>query len=291
MTSTTTGERVIEKVIDAHVHWWRLSENPWYPGLPAWADALPPGVGDGFNRDFDVDVYRSEAPLEVSGFVHVSAVTAPHTHLDELAWVEAQADEHGLDVRVVGTVDPSLSAAEITADLDRQAASDRFVGVRVLYGFEPDSPATPAVLGWLAEHGKVLDLVSHPGQADGWLRTLAAYDGLRVVLEHTGWPESPEDGAAWRQAMARLAGETDMVCKVSGLGMAFMDLSLDTLRPWVEGALETFGSDRLLFGSNMPIETVGGTYVELTGALTELVGTPEQQPGFWAGNAAAAYGF
>ncbi|QIG43047.1 amidohydrolase family protein [Nocardioides anomalus] len=279
------------RIIDAHAHWWRPSEHPWYPGLPAWAEALPPGAGDGFNRDFTAQDHRAAAPFTVDGFVHVSAVTAPHTYLDEAAWVEAQAAEHGVDVRLVGTVDPALDAAAIRADLDRQAASDRFAGVRVLYGFEPDSPAVPVVLAWLAEHDKVLDLVSHPAQADVWLRALEPYAGLRVVLEHTGWPESADDLGPWRAAMARLAGESDMVCKLSGLGMVLMTLDADTLRPWVEGALATFGPDRLLFGSNMPIETMGGGYAELVATLTGLVGGPADQPGFWGGHAAATYGF
>lgn len=281
-----------ERVIDAHVHWWRLSENPWYPGLPAWAEALPPGAGDGFNRDFDVTDYRAAAPFEVSGFVHVSAVTAPHTYLDEQAWVEGQAEAHGLDVRIVGTVDPQLPEAEIRSDLDRQAASDRFAGVRVLYGFEPDSPAVGTVLGWLEERDLVFDLACHPAQVDGWSRVLERHTELRVVLEHTGWPETPGDLDTWLDTMDRLGRETGILCKLSGLGMALMDLSVDALRPWVEGAVETFGLDRLLFGSNMPIETMGGTYAQLVASLSTLLdGTPDELAGFWAGQAAATYGF
>lgn len=278
------------RVIDAHAHWWRLSEHDWYPGLPAWADALPPGVGDGFNRDFDVTDHRAAAPFAVDGWVHVSAVTAPGTYLDEAAWVEQHAAEHGAEIRLVGTVDPALPPDEIRAHLDAQAQSSRFAGVRVLYGFEPDSPAVPVVLEWLAAHDRVLDLVSHPAQADAWLRALAPYDGLRVVLEHTGWPESASHVDAWRAALSRFAA-TPMVCKLSGLGMVLMDTSTQALRPWVEGALEAFGTERLLFGSNMPIDTMGGDYAQLVDSLTTLVGGPEEQPGFWGANAAAAYGF
>ena len=282
-----------ESVIDAHVHWWRLTEHDWYPGLPAWADALPAGVGDGFNRDFDVTDYRAAAPMEVSGFVHVSAVTTPRTYLEELAWVEGEADRHGVDVRIVGTVDPTLPEADLRADLDRQAESSRFAGVRVLYGFEPDSPAVAPVLTWLAEHDKVFDLVCHPHQVDGWLRALAAHPGLRIVLEHTGWPESADDFGGWRDGMRRLASETSMSCKLSGLGMALMDVSVDTLRPWVEAAVDTFGLDRLLFGSNIPIETMGGSLAQLVGALDTIFdgAPPDGLEGFWRGNSAAVYGF
>ncbi|MDF1605285.1 amidohydrolase family protein [Nocardioides sp. YIM 152315] len=282
-----------DAVIDAHVHWWRLSEHDWYPALPAWADALPPGVGDGFNRDFDPLDYRAAAPFEARGFVHVSAVTTPRTYLDELAWVEAQAEAHDLDVRIVGTVDPTLSDAELRADLDRQAESPRFAGVRVLYGFEPGSPAASSVLTWLAAHDKVFDLVCHPRQVDAWLRALSAHPDLRVVLEHTGWPESADDLGAWRDGMRRLASETTMSCKVSGLGMALMDVSVETLRPWVETAVDEFGLDRLLFGSNIPIETMAGSFARLVASLEEiLAGAPTADlDSFWSANAAAAYGF
>lgn len=279
-------------VIDAHVHWWHLSEHDWYPGLPAWAEALPPGVGDGFNRDFDLTDYRAIVPMDVSGFVHVSAVTTPGTYLDELAWVDRQADAQQVDVRIIGTIDPSQSEAQMRADLEAQAQSSRFAGVRVLYGFPSDSPAVAPVLGWLAEHDLVFDLTCHPAEIEGWVQALTAFPDLRVVLEHTGWPEGTDDLEAWRSAM-RLASHTPLSCKVSGLGMALMDVSRDALRPWVDSAVEIFGLDRLIFGSNLPIETMGGSAIDLVESLDELLAgaSAAELDGFWGGNAQATYGF
>ncbi|MEU9247921.1 amidohydrolase family protein [Streptomyces sp. NPDC048385] len=51
------------------------------------------------------------------------------------------------------------------------------------------------------------------------------------------------------------------------------------------------GWDRVLFGSNMPIDRIGGTYTELIAALKAVTGeaAPEDQQKFWAGNAERLY--
>lgn len=280
-------------VVDAHMHLLDVTNHDWYPGLRQWADQLSlPSL----YRDFGPDDYRAaaaEADLTVAKLVHVSATTKPRAYLDEAAWIDQVADRHGLDVVTIGTVDPSLDADAIRADLDRQATSSRFRGVRVLYDFPPDSAAARTVLGWLAERGLTFDLVADPDALPGWTDALARHPDLTVVLEHTGWPTGTDDASrrAWDTAMAAFAGGSSALCKLSGLGMVTRDLAEAALRPWLERAVELFGWDRVVFGSNMPIETMGGTFAELAASLAAIVGTatPDQQRAFYATNAERAY--
>ncbi|MFG2708919.1 amidohydrolase family protein [Streptomyces sp. NPDC048386] len=59
----------------------------------------------------------------------------------------------------------------------------------------------------------------------------------------------------------------------------------------LEHAITVLGWDRVLFGSNMPIDRIGGTYTELIAALKAVTGeaAPEDQQKFWAGNAERLY--
>ncbi|WP_094273160.1 hypothetical protein [Rhodococcus sp. OK302] len=82
----------------------------------------------------------------------------------------------------IGTIDPALSESEIIADLERQAQSDRFCGVRVLYDFHPDSTAARAVLQWLNDRNHIFDLVTQPPNMSEWLRTVEIYPDLAVVF-------------------------------------------------------------------------------------------------------------
>lgn len=280
-------------VVDAHMHLWKVTEHPWYPGLRQMAEQL--GL-DTLYRDFLPGDYRTAAAgLEVSKFVHVTAVTEPRTYLAETRWVQDTADAHDLDLVMVGTVDPALPDRDIVADLEEQAAHPRFRGARVLYGLEPDTSAARTLLGWLEGHGHAFDLVIQPPAMDAWLRTLEAYPNLTVVLEHTGWPASADEAghAAWLSAMTQFAERTNYVCKLTGLGMTTLDLSATALRPWIEQAIELLGWDRVAFGSNMPIETMAGTYEQWTRTLEEIIGgaSPDEKQRFYAANAERVYRF
>ncbi len=203
------------------------------------------------------------------------------------------AEEHDLDLAIVATVDPTLERTELLADLETQAATVRLRGLRVLDGLEPGSPAADLVLGWLQERGLVFDLVTSPPAMRSWLSELERYPELRVVLEHTGWPVGTDDDArtGWEGAMRDFASSTPHLCKLSGLGMTTMDLSVPTLRPWLEFAIEHLGWDRVAFGSNLPIETMAGTHGQLLATLDEVVGSAakEDRARFWGQNAARTY--
>lgn len=277
-------------IVDAHMHLWDVTAHDWYPAL---REALPD-----LDKPFGPDDYRAAAgaaDVTVTKLVHVSAVTKPRAYLDEGAWIDRLADEHGLELVIIGTVEPSLDAEGIRADLDRQAASPRFRGVRVLYDFPPDSEPARTVLDWLAERDLTFDLVAHPDTLPGWVDMLTRYPDLTVVLEHTGWPTGTDDGtrAAWDTAMTAYANRTRGLCKLSGLGMVTGDLSEAALRPWLERAIELLGWDRALFGSNMPVETVAGTYAELMTSMRAIAGaaSPDEQAAFFIGNAERAYRF
>ena len=280
-----------EYVVDAHVHLWNTTDHDWYPALRQLAEQL--GRPEMY-ADFLVHDYRRAAgDLPVRKFVHVSATTKPRAYLHETIWVDALADAHGLELAIIGTVDPTLSAAEIEADLEQQASSPRFRGVRVLYDLEPDSSAAGVVLSWLQERDLIFDLVTPPAQMWSWLETLRHYPELTVALEHTGWPAGTDTDsrAAWLHAVTACAQQTRAVCKVSGLGMTTLDLSAKALRPWVEPAIELFGWDRVVFGSNIPIEHMAGYYGQLQHSLETILSeaSDDERARFWARNAERVY--
>lgn len=276
------------RAIDSHVHFWKVSENDWYPALAPFAEAVGSAT---INTDFLPGDYRRDAVgLEVQGFVHVNATTAPGTFLAEMAWIDALADSEDVDLVMVGTIDPESAADQIRSDLDAQAAYSRFVGVRVFPGIAPDSAAAELLLGWLESHGKIFDLVTDPRSAQAWADKLAKYPDLRVALEHTGSPD-PSDFAAWQEGLRALAARPGLMCKLTGLGMATMSLQEETLRPWMEETLTVFGADRVMFGSNVPIETMAGTYAEWIGTVAAVLAgsSATEREQFYASNARRLY--
>jgi L-fuconolactonase len=286
------------RLIDAHVHLWELSAHQWYPAMQdpeiakTWAS-----LGDisRMARDFLFADYRAEtAGYDVVGLVHVSATTAPRAYLDESAWLERILDDTELPAATIGTVEPTLAGAELVAELEAQAASHRFRGVRVLSGLDPGSTTAEELCSWLEDRELVFDLVAHPSQAVGFARLLARHPRLDVVLEHAGWPDGTggEEYAAWRAAISELAANERVSCKISGLAMVTHTLDAQALRPWIDACLEVFGVGRCMFGGNFPVDAMYGTFPELMTsvlAATESL-TPAERDVLFVDNARRVYG-
>ena len=63
------------------------------------------------------------------------------------------------------------------------------------------------------------------------------------------------------------------------------------LRPYVETALEAFGPDRCMFGSDWPVCELAGSYEQVCDALKDLISelTPSEQCKILGSNAAYFY--
>lgn len=279
-------------LVDAHLHLWDTAAHPWYPQLTEFASAAgKPELAANF---LPADFERVTAGTEVAGLVHVSATTAPHAYLAETRWVESLAPVLARPLAIVGSVDPALPKAELIEHLEIQARSQHFRGLRVFEGLSPATPAADAIAGWLQDHDAVFDLVARPADILDWIDFLAGYPGLRVVLEHLGFPDStaPEARTAWRNAISLAARETPWLCKMSGLGMICPDLSWPTLEYWLETAVHLWGWRRLVFASNMPIDSRAGSYTELLGTIDHIVAadaTDREAEFFYRANAGEAY--
>jgi predicted TIM-barrel fold metal-dependent hydrolase len=116
---------------------------------------------------------------------------------------------------------------------------------------------------------------------------------LPIALGHVGFPLERTDAyfADWKTGIATLARAENVVCKVSGLGMADHDWTVDSWRPWVEHVLECFGPRRCMFGSNWPVEGLRTSYDAVVAAFEELTAglDDSERQDFFVGNAARHY--
>jgi predicted TIM-barrel fold metal-dependent hydrolase len=83
---------VVDAIIDAHHHIWRLSETPWLqsPQLPRIF-----GAYEAIRRDYGIADYLADAtPSGVVKSVFVQVNVAPGKEVDEVAWVQPVADDH-----------------------------------------------------------------------------------------------------------------------------------------------------------------------------------------------------
>jgi len=254
-------------IIDAHHHVW-TADYAWL------ADPCLAAI----RRDYTIDDLRPH--LRAAGIDATVLVEGGRGDDAETTEFLALAEATPEIVAVVGwasLADPALS--------DRLAAHRAGPGGRFLAGIRDqiqgydrdvlDRPEVRAGLLTVADAGLVNEFVVRAEQLPSVVRAVDFLDGATVVLDHLGKPAVTSGAAGlagWRSAVAPLAARPQVIVKLSGLvAEAHWDTwTEDDLRPFVTAALELFGPDRLMFGSDWPVCEVAATYervVEVTGSL------------------------
>ena len=98
---------------------------------------------------------------------------------------------------------------------------------------------------------------------------------------------SQEYFANWRRAMRELAQSQNVYVKVSGLGMIDRSWTVESLRPWVLECIEAFSPERVMFGTNWPLDRLASSYPDLINAYDALIAgfEPADKEAMFAGNA------
>ena len=280
----------ITRIVDAHVHWWDVEKNPWYEFIRNVAEATGTDLHSNY---LPADYRRAIGEAEVAKVVHVSAVVQTQRYVDELRWLNGVAATSGFEVGCVGSVDPALSRVELRAHLDAQYEVGRLRGIRVIGGLDPSADAAGTLADWLIQRDLVFDLVAHPDTLGRWTQFVAERPQLRVVLEHTGWPLGVDEASyeAWKGSMTEFARSTDAAVKLSGLAMVTREISAASMGPWIECCIGLFGWDRVVFGSNFPLDGLFGSYEELLRVFDEVLKSTrdEQLEKLFAANAERIY--
>ncbi|MGB8813384.1 MAG: amidohydrolase family protein [Paracoccaceae bacterium] len=87
-----------------------------------------------------------------------------------------------------------------------------------------------------------------------------ACDDQTLVLDHCGVPDIAAGAfGAWAAEISALAALPHVICKLSGVSAycAPRPATEALLRPWVDHIMQTFGPERILWGSDWPVVNLG----------------------------------
>ena len=254
-------------VIDAHHHYWRVSEQQ----EQSWRTPAHAALA----RDFE--------PADLAGELRAAAVDA--TVLVQSADEGAENDRlrayAGSTPSVAGVVGwlPLRDPPAARRELDRLTGVPRLAGVRCLVGREPlDWLAGAEVRGLfaeLAERGLSLDVVPVTSdQVDAVCALAAAVPELRVVVDHLARPPLDRGGwEPWASSVEALARCPGVALKVS-IGIDLLDAwpwDADALTRYVAHAVEQLTPQRLMLASNWPVVLLRRSYVEAWSDLVAAV--------------------
>jgi predicted TIM-barrel fold metal-dependent hydrolase len=264
-------------IVDAHHHIWRQADLPWLQG------PMAPrifGPYEPIRRDYPIEEFLADiASSGVEKSVYVQTNWAKAQAVEEVAWVQGIADRHGWPHGIVGYAD--LLSDDASETMRHQAAYSLMRGIRMqLHWHENEMyrfAASPDLMNdarlrknirVLAEHGWSFDLQVFTSQMADAARLAADNPDIVFVLQHAGMLEdlSPVGWEAWREGMRRLAGEENIVSKLSGLGTFIHRNDAAHVADVVAETIAIFGPERCLFGSNFPIEKLWTSYADLVAA-------------------------
>ncbi|MCP2245882.1 amidohydrolase family protein [Lentzea aerocolonigenes] len=251
--------------VDAHHHLWDLSARP-----QEWLDEL-----DVIRRDFGPeDLSAVAGPAGVDATVLVQVLN----DVDETAEFLAVAGNSDLIEGVVGWVD--LTAPDVAEQLDRLRSGpggDRLVGVRHLVQAEPDPhwllrADVIAGLRAVRDAGLVYDVLTRPHQLPAALEAVRTVPDLVFVLDHLSKPDiAGRSLEPWSAHLAALAALPNVTAKLSGLVTeAGPQWTVDDFRPYVDVALQAFGPERLMVGTDWPVCLLAASYEEVVQVAEEL---------------------
>lgn len=251
--------------IDAHVH--LLDPARFSYGWP------PDGRGHVAGPWLVDDIRGSMADRAIASLVVVQAQDADA----ETDWLLDLADAEPAVAAVVGWVD-LCAAPDAVADRLRELVGRGLRGIRHRVALEADdrwlmSESVGRGLNAVAEARLPFELLLVEAQLPQVQELSNRHPDLDLVLDHLGLPMyTAESFDRWRRDLRAAAANPRLTCKLSGImreGKLAADPGL--VRAHIEAALEAFGPERAMFGTDWPISTDGGPYGPAVDAEVEML--------------------
>ncbi|MCC7175882.1 MAG: amidohydrolase [Bryobacterales bacterium] len=277
-------------IIDSHIHLF----DPTRPQGVPWPSKK------------ETVLYQPALPPRYRGVVRGLGVTGAvvvecSPWLEDNQWVLDVAAGDGIVVATVGNLEPGKP--EFRRDLERFHKNPLFRGIRHGNLWRRDLTAALrqeaflSDLRLLAQAGLSLD-TADPDQRllEDVVRLTDRVPGLRVIIDHLPLmpvPAEPGPRAAYDAALKELGGRPQVYVKVSGVlrGLGSRArLGLAAARATLDLIYETFGADRVLYGSDWPNSDPYGSYQQTLALVMEYFlgkGTETAEKYFWRTSFAA----
>ena len=270
--------------IDSHVHFWKYNkaEFPWIDGNMKilQKDYLP--------LDLELTLKRNN----VNGCIAVQAAPAEV----ETRFLAELANTHSIIKGVVGWTD--LKADNVEKKLSELKEYPSIVGIRHIVQSEPDDflydEKFRAGISLLKKFGYTYDLLIYPKQLKATVDFVRAFPEQSFILDHCAKPDvKNKEMEEWRKGITDLAMFPNVSCKLSGLitETRWKEWSPSDFYPYLDVVFESFGIERLMWGSDWPVMLLSGIYVQWKSLLEKYMENyfPEEKEAVFGMNALKIY--
>ena len=256
-------------VIDAHHYFWDSTRHhdDWMLGARV----------DPIHKSFTPDDLR---PLLAPAGVDYTVLVQTAPSMAETRELLQIAEKTEFVTGVVGWVDLADPAVdEALAELGARPDGKWLVGIRHPVQDEQDAEWLLRLdvqrgLTAVADAGLAYDFLVRPRELPATLATARAFPRMRFVIDHLGKPPVASDQLdTWAGLLEPFRGLLNVSCKLSGMltEAGWTGWAPPLLRPYVSTALDIFGVERLMYGSDWPVSLLRGQYGVVKQALEEAL--------------------
>ncbi|MEA2259076.1 MAG: L-fuconolactonase [Acidobacteriaceae bacterium] len=240
--------------IDAHHHLWRY---------------VPPGqswMSDGMEvlrRDFLVDDLRAAITgVGITGTIVVEAERS----IEETLWLCKIAANDDLIRGIVGWA--PLTHPEIASELEQLAQLPKLRGIRHPIHDEPDDQFLLREdfnrgIAALKQFDLRYDILIFEKHLPQTIQFVDRHPDQIFIVDHIAKPCIRDRALTpWKENLRELARRPNVYCKLSGMATEadWSAWTYESLSPYIDVVLETFGPRRLMFGSDWPVVTLASSY-------------------------------
>jgi len=235
--------------------------------------------------------------LRANGMSGCVAVQADQSE-QETQFLLELANQHNFIKGVVGWVD--LQSLEISERLQYFSQFKKLCGFRHVVQSEADEnfmsrPAFCRGINALRKYSFTYDILIYARQLPAALELVAKFPDQAFVIDHIAKPSIRTGALApWAAQMRSLADHANVYCKVSGLitEADWHSWRMEDLQPYLNVVFETFGPERLMFGSDWPVCLLAGSYKQVKQLIETYIGklSIKQKKDIFGLNAVRFYG-
>jgi L-fuconolactonase len=250
--------------VDTHVHFWKYNKerDGWITDNMRilQQDYLPQTISSTLKRN------------DIDGCI---AVQASQAEVETLFLMEL-SKTHDIIKGVVGWVD--LQKENIEERLRYFSQYPIIKGWRHVVQAEPNDfllrKNFQHGVQALQHYGYTYDILIYHHQLKPAVEFVSRFPEQKFIIDHCAKPDvSNKKIDEWKSLMQEIAKHPNVYCKLSGLftEAKWKQWSPNEFYPYLDVVFDTFGTNRLIFGSDWPVILLSGIYVQWKSLLEKYM--------------------
>jgi L-fuconolactonase len=138
----------------------------------------------------------------------------------------------------------------------------------------------------LQKYGLTYDILIYPKHLKYAKQLVKAFSNQPFVIDHLAKPYIRDKNIdQWRKDIQALAEHENVWCKVSGMVTEanWKDWKSEDFNPYLDTVFESFGPNRILFGSDWPVCQLAASYGQVVDIVRQYTASfsPDEQVAVW----------